>query len=119
MSIYAVDIDETNVRDARARLLKRIEEAWPTVFGKVEMTADTRAAIKAVLAHNIRVCDFLNGRDACVMTEYVYMMSRYIFKDFRLSNPAKTFRSRGPFLLSELPVALAETPQADRDDLVS
>ncbi|MFC3632212.1 hypothetical protein ACFOM8_22700 [Paracoccus angustae] len=118
MSIYAVDIDETNVRDARARLLDRIDEAWREAFRRVEMTAATRAAIEAVLAHNVRVCDFLNGRDECVMTEYIYMMSRYICKDFRLSDPAKTFRSRGPFLLSELPVALAETPRPDRADRI-
>lgn len=111
MSIYAVDIDGTNVSDSRARLLDRIDEAWPAAFRRVKMTPVTRAAIVAVLSHNIRVCDFLNGRDECVMTEYVYLMGRYRLKDFSLGDPSVCLMSRGPFSLSELPSALDETPQ--------
>lgn len=106
MSIYAVDIDGTNVSDSRARLLDRIDEAWPAAFRSVKMTPATRDAILAVLSHNILVCDFLKGREGCVMTEYVYLSGRYFLKDFQLSNPASIIRSRGPFSLSELPAAI-------------
>lgn len=113
MSIYGVDIDATNVGEARERLAVQVDEAWAEAFGKRSMTPETRAAIKAVLARNVRVCDFLKGRHECVMTEYVGPIGgRYVLKNFSLAAPSVQTGSRGYVTLSEIPVVLAATQPA-------
>lgn len=109
MSIYAVDICRGNVDESRKRVWSRVTSAWAFKMNTRNMSPEFMAAGQAVLRRNIRVCDFLKGREACVMTEYVGPINgKYILKQFRLSDPSKTISVSGGATLANLPLMLCE-----------
>lgn len=109
MSIYAVDICRGNVDEARRRVWGRVTSAWAFKMNTRNMSPELLAAGPAILRRNIQVCDFLKGRDDCVMTEYVGPINgKYVLKNFRLSDPSKTISAQGGATLANLPLLLCE-----------
>ncbi|QYM76871.1 SAM-dependent DNA methyltransferase [Leucobacter luti] len=67
-SIYAVDIDEQNVHEARERMLAMITAA--AAFDDGDASESFRRAAREILRTNIVVGDSLNGAEQIVFIEY-------------------------------------------------
>lgn len=67
-SIYAVDIDEQNVHEARERMLAMITAA--AAFDDGDASEAFRRAAREILCTNIVVGDSLNGAEQIVFIEY-------------------------------------------------
>lgn len=118
MSIYAVELSPGNAQEARDRTWGRVTLAWESRMKKRQMSPEFEAASHAVLNHNIRICDFLAGREGCVMTEYVGPLNgKYILKDFRLSDPSTTIATRGGVTMAGLPAALCKNIAEDHSEV--
>ena len=67
-SIYAVDISEENVQEARHRLFEVVMAS--TAFNGGKNSTDFAAAVNAILASNLKVGDSLNDATTILFIEY-------------------------------------------------
>lgn len=84
-SIYGVDISEDNIKKARRRMLKEIENFYSQIFNIKKSNGKFWESLNWVLQKNIIVGDMLNRINEVVFIEYV-TLRKYEFKirEFKL-----------------------------------
>lgn len=108
-SIYAVDICEGNVAEARERMRLLVTDAWSGNMNTRRMSPAFIAAAAAILDANVVVGDFLHGRHRIDMIEYVSLgTGKMLLRRFRLSDPKSSFGAVPVNRMEEIPAAIGK-----------
>jgi len=106
-SIYGVDIDAHNIREARERMRAAMLDFYSLHLNTVRQTDGFASAVEYVLRCNIIVGDMLNGAERITFVEFTSPRSnRFQQRIFRLSDMLNEdlFSWQGPPVVSEIPV---------------
>lgn len=106
-SIYGVDIDGHNVREAREHMKVFMVRFYSTHMNTSRQTDGYVTAIEYILQKNIIVGDMLNGVDKISFVEFSSpKINRFQQRIFRLSDmmTAEKFDWRGPPSIAEVPM---------------
>ncbi|WP_073128441.1 hypothetical protein [Palleronia salina] len=106
-SIYGVDIDGHNIRDARERMKMVMVDFYSTHLNTARQTEGFGNAIEYILQRNICVGDMLNGADSITFVEFSSpKINKFQQRTFRLSDmmESERFDWRGPPSIEETPM---------------
>ena len=114
-SIYGIDIDPQNVKEARDRVAGVMLRAAALVKPRVDFTADYPSAVDEIVRTNIVLGDLLGDLRTISLTEYSELpgrrVKRRLFTFDQLLFPADEAIDSANVLLPHVPRPYAELPQ--------
>ena len=112
-SIYGVDIDPVNIKEARERLVDVFSEKYKSLT-KQEVPNSLSTSINHVLEMNILLGDLVNAADKVEVIEYSELpnqrIKQRVFKFSELIFPEDEVFEDNDMLFGHVPVALRDLP---------
>ena len=112
-TLYGVDIDPLNIREARGRLLEVFNEKYKSL-AKKDMPDNMRATVDYVLEMNILLGDLVNAADMVEIIEFSELpnqrIKQRVFKFSDLIFPEDEVFEDNAMLFGHVPVALRDLP---------
>lgn len=106
-SIYGVDIDGHNIREARDRMKLTMLDFYSTHLNTARQTSGFSQAVEYILQKNVRVGDMLNDEENVNFVEFTTpKINKFQQRTFRLSDmlASEKFDWRGPPPIEEVPM---------------
>ena len=121
-SIYGIDIDPTNVKEAKERLLEDFFKSYKKLT-KQEPPTNFKSAAKHVVAKNISLGDLVNSPHAIEIVEYSELpnlrIKQRVFRFSDLIFPEDEVFEDNDLLFGHVPIALRDLPLMHYSELGS
>lgn len=115
-SIYGIDIDTTNIKEARDRMAGVMLRAVASMRPRIDLTPEYPAAVEEILSTNIILGDLLGDLKKIKLTEYTelpgHKIKRRLYRFDELIYPVAEVLGSQPELLPHVPTPYGELPAA-------